>query len=145
MSLEKAKSIEAGLQTMIGSPEDMPEQAEKIRKKPFFTRVKFIISNMTIEPVLVFYILPSIMITIAVQNLNLEKACRVNLGISIEHCDALTIRNESAYDDYKRDEEQVQMLATYMTILKNTVSINTYLANLFNIYNPKVRLIISVY
>ncbi|XP_050305956.1 uncharacterized protein LOC126743064 [Anthonomus grandis grandis] len=115
MSLEKAKSIEAGLQTVIGTTEDSPSD------KPLFARLKFIFSNMTIEPVLVLYILPSIMVTIAVQNLNLEKACRVNLGISTEHCDAITVRNESAYPDYKADEERVQTLAAYMTILKNTV------------------------
>ncbi|XP_066142939.1 lysosomal proton-coupled steroid conjugate and bile acid symporter SLC46A3-like [Euwallacea fornicatus] len=120
MSLAKARSIEADLQTMIWSPERVPEVKVK-KKKSFHKKIEYLISHMTIEPTLVFYILPSMMITIAVQNLNLEKACRVNLGISIEHCDALTSGNESAYPDYKRDEEQVQTLATYMSIMKNAI------------------------
>lgn len=120
MSLEKAKSIEAGLQTMIGTPEDYPESAKKLKKKPFCAKLKFFISNITVEPVLVFYLLPSVMVTIAIQNLNLEKACRVNLGIPREHCDALTMRNSSAYSGYHQDEEEVQTLATHMQLLKNT-------------------------
>lgn len=120
--MENAKTIEAGLQ-MRATSEDLPDDKREMkRKRTFISTAKYIISHMTIEPVLVFYILPSMMITIAVQNLNLEKACRVNLGISVEHCDAIANRNELAYPDYQRDEEEVQTLATYMTILKNIVS-----------------------
>ncbi|KAF7270826.1 hypothetical protein GWI33_016233 [Rhynchophorus ferrugineus] len=118
MSLPKSKSIEAEMQTVIGQLDD---DSHGTSKKSLLEKAKYFISNMTVEPVLLFYILPSMMVTIAIQNLNLEKACRVNLAISQEHCDALTIRNVTAYSDYARDEQEVQILATNMTIVKNTV------------------------
>lgn len=120
--MEKTKSME-GLQTMIAPSEVLQE------KIPFFTKVKFLLSNITIEPTLVLYIMPSTMIILAVQNLNMEKACRVNLKIPIENCDALTNGNESSYPGYKMDEELVQTLATNMSIMKNVVSINLKLSN----------------
>ncbi|KAH1008084.1 hypothetical protein HUJ04_005228 [Dendroctonus ponderosae] len=120
--MEQAKTIEVGLQMAAETSEGLPSNEVGMkRKRTFMSSAKYMISHMTIEPVLVFYILPSMMITIAVQNLNLEKACRVNLGISAEHCDAIANRSELAYPDYQRDEEQVQTLATYMTILKNII------------------------
>lgn len=115
--MERTKSMEA-LQTMITPPEVLQE------RRSFFTKAKFLLSNITIEPTLVFYILPSTMIILAVQNLNMEKACRVNLKIPVENCDALTNGNESSYPGYKLDEERVQTLATNMSIMKNVVSIN---------------------
>lgn len=117
--MEKTKSMER-LQTMIAPPEVLQE------KIPFFTKAKFLLSNITIEPTLVFYIMPSTMITLAVQNLNMEKACRVNLRIPVENCDALTNGNESSYPGYQIDEERVQTLATNMSIMKNVVSISFF-------------------
>lgn len=55
----------------------------------------FLISNITVEPMLACYIIPSVFANLATQNLNLEKACRVNLGYSTEVCDALSARNTS--------------------------------------------------
>lgn len=57
-------------------------------------------SNITVEPLLAAYIIPSVLSTMATQNLNLEKACRVNLNYPVELCDALTRRDTLNYTKY---------------------------------------------
>lgn len=81
-------------------------------------RLKLIKDNTTVEPILACYIMPSVLASLATQNLNLEKACRVNLNFSTEICDALTLRQTENYTIY---EEQVQTLTAYMAAWKNVV------------------------
>ncbi|XP_060516999.1 uncharacterized protein LOC132696276 [Cylas formicarius] len=107
MSLEKAKSIEAGMQA-VGCD----------AKQTILEKAKYVWSNMSVEPVLFCYIMPSVMNTMATQNLSLEKSCRVNLALGVDVCDALTLRNASAY---AAEEERVQTLATSMAVWKNVI------------------------
>jgi hypothetical protein len=67
--------------------------------------------NVTIEPMLSFYIMPSVLASLATQNLNLEKACRVNLAYGDVVCDALSARNTA---NYTEEEKQVQQLVAGM-------------------------------
>lgn len=43
------------------------------------------------------YVIPSVLASLATQNLNLEKACRINLAYSNDVCDALTRRDTDNY------------------------------------------------
>lgn len=56
-----------------------------------------IIENITVEPIVGAYIMPSVLSNLATQNLNLEKACRVNMNYDQEICDALTRRETANY------------------------------------------------
>ncbi|KAJ8973809.1 hypothetical protein NQ317_014512 [Molorchus minor] len=116
MSLEKSKSIEAGLQSIIVDSE-IPDRRKKIS---LCKKIKIVATNITVEPIMFFYVLPSVMASIATQNLTLEKSCRVNLGYSDDVCDALSIRNDS-YPGYKESEEEVQKLAAHIAIFKNII------------------------
>ncbi|KAJ3641051.1 hypothetical protein Zmor_027575 [Zophobas morio] len=78
-------------------------------------RYRFFIDNITVEPMLACYIIPSVFASLATQNLNLEKACRVNLGYSKEVCDALSIRDTA---NYTKEEEAVQQLVASMGVWK---------------------------
>ncbi|CAG9856338.1 unnamed protein product [Phyllotreta striolata] len=78
-------------------------------------RYKFFIENITVEPMLACYIVPSVLASLATQNLNLEKACRVNLGYSTEVCDALTERRTA---NYTLEEREVQQLVASMGVWK---------------------------
>ncbi|CAG9822653.1 unnamed protein product [Phaedon cochleariae] len=71
--------------------------------------------NITVEPMLACYIIPSVLASLATQNLNLEKACRVNLAYPKEICDALTERRT---ENYTSIEEEVQQLVASMGIWK---------------------------
>lgn len=53
--------------------------------------------NVTVEPLLMFFIIPSMLTNLATQNLYLEKACRVSLAFNNTVCDALTARQTANY------------------------------------------------
>ncbi|KAL3278137.1 hypothetical protein HHI36_013480 [Cryptolaemus montrouzieri] len=67
---------------------------------------------------LALYIIPSVFASLATQNLNLEKACRVNLGYPTHVCDALSQRNTA---NYTKEEENVQQLVASMAIWKTVL------------------------
>lgn len=56
-------------------------------------KLKHIIANITVEPITLLYIVPALLSGLTTQNLNLEKACRVNLNYTTEVCDELAARN----------------------------------------------------
>lgn len=119
MALEKSKSIEAGLQIMV-SDETKDVELMISSQKTFCQKLKVIFTNITVEPIMMCYILPSVMSVIATQNLNLEKACRVNLQLDIDTCNALTAKNES-FVGYKIAERQVQQLVTNRAMYRNVL------------------------
>ncbi|KDR19441.1 hypothetical protein L798_06215, partial [Zootermopsis nevadensis] len=79
---------------------------------------EYFTSNITVEPMLACYIMPCVLAMLATQNLNLEKACRVNLRYDDEVCAALTARQTA---NYTEQETQVQQLVAGMTIWKTMV------------------------
>uniref|UniRef100_A0A1A9VRP7 Major facilitator superfamily (MFS) profile domain-containing protein n=1 Tax=Glossina austeni TaxID=7395 RepID=A0A1A9VRP7_GLOAU len=77
-----------------------------------------IIENITVEPIVGAYIMPSVLSNLATQNLNLEKACRVNMNYDQEICDALT-RRETA--NYTLEEETIQKMVAHMVAWKTVI------------------------
>lgn len=59
------------------------------------------------------------MASLAMQNLNLEKACRVDLGYDTDICDAMAARNKTGYS--KEEEESVQKLVATAMACKNII------------------------
>lgn len=90
----------------------------KNKKLTFIEKVKLVKANITVEPIMACYIMPSILASLATQNLNLEKVCRVNLKYSEEICDALKSRQTTNFTVY---EEQVQMYTAEIQAWKNVV------------------------
>lgn len=78
-------------------------------------KAKYLFQNITVEPMLACYIIPSVLASLATQNLNLEKACRVNLRYSDDVCAALEARQTA---NYTYEEMQVQQLVAGMSIWK---------------------------
>ncbi|KAL3275824.1 hypothetical protein HHI36_020568 [Cryptolaemus montrouzieri] len=72
-------------------------------KHGLFKRIYF---NVTVEPVVLLYILSSTMYQLTSQNLYLEKTCRVHLGYNVSVCDAMSERNESGYSSIEEAEVQ---------------------------------------
>lgn len=75
----------------------------------------FLTSNITVEPMVACYVIPSVLSSLAVQNLILEKACRVNLAYSDEVCSALAARNTTGYE---AEETAVQQMVARMQTWK---------------------------
>lgn len=99
--------------------EEIPAKPDAKNNSSFAQKLRFILTNITVEPMLVCFILPNIMAGLATQNLNLEKACRVNLKLDNEICNALSIRNSSGYN--QSDEVAVQRLVASAYVWKNVV------------------------
>ena len=63
----------------------------------FDQKMQYIWNNITLEPLVLCFVMPSMLLMLGTQNLNLEKACRVNLGYNDTVCDALTRRDTMNY------------------------------------------------
>lgn len=88
------------------------------KQMTFREKCRYFWDNITVEPVLACYIMPSVFASLATQNLNLEKACRVNLRYSKEVCDALSNRDTA---NYTAEEAAVQQLVAQMGIWKTSL------------------------
>lgn len=81
-------------------------------------RLRHHCARITVEPLLVLYVVPHIFVGLAVQNLHLELACRVNLAYSAPVCDALRARETA---NYTHEEQQVQLLVASMASWKTVL------------------------
>lgn len=82
-------------------------------KLPFFEKVSKFRTYITVEPLLACYVMPSVLASLAVQNLNLEKACRVNKNFGEDICDRLIQQNTT--NETLFEEREVQAEVAYMT------------------------------
>lgn len=82
-------------------------------------KFRHIYANITLEPMVACFVLPSMLLMLGVQNLNLEKACRVNLNYNQTVCDALRVRNTENYGD---QEVEIQRLVARMTGWKMAIN-----------------------
>lgn len=83
------------------------------RKMSFTSKAAHLARNVTVEPLLAFFQLSMIISSLTTQNLNMQKACRVNLGLGDKVCFALENKNASFYRD---EEMSVQLLVTKMML-----------------------------
>lgn len=96
----------------VAGPETNGKQwAEMVWREKY----TYIMSHITVEPMMACYIMPCVFASLATQNLSIEKACRVNLAYSNEICDALSARQTA---NYTHEEAQVQQLVASMTVWK---------------------------
>lgn len=114
MAIEKALTVEADFEEAF-----LNEKNNNNVPKTCYHRLRDFVSNITVEPVFAMYLLPSTMAGIATQNLTLEKACRINLALNEEVCDAISSRNISMYND--TDEIYVQKFVASLYAWKNIV------------------------
>lgn len=105
----------------LPSPEKIANKTSDTSSKHGFAstvaaRWRSVRNITTIEPLLAFYIVPVVIVNFAVQNLNLDKACRVNLNYSHEVCDALARRDMA---NYTLEEQEIQKLVAGMITWKS--------------------------
>ncbi|XP_045764916.1 proton-coupled folate transporter-like [Maniola jurtina] len=115
---EDTKQEEINESSPLKSGHENVQNKEKSEKISLMQRLKIIKANTTVEPILACYVMPSVLASLATQNLNLEKACLVNLNYSTEICDALKSRQTENYTEY---EERVQTLIAEIQAWKNIV------------------------
>ncbi|XP_050680090.1 proton-coupled folate transporter-like [Leptidea sinapis] len=72
-------------------------------KKSFKENFLYAVKNVTVEPVMICYVVSCVLAILTGQNLNLEKACRVNLNFTKDICDSLKSQTLEAENEYERD------------------------------------------
>lgn len=88
------------------------------RKKNFSSKFVHVMKNITVEPLLGIFQLSSVLTNLTTQNLNLQKACQVNLKLEEVVCTSLGNRNATFYKD---KEVIVQQLVSGMLIWQNII------------------------
>lgn len=86
----------------------LKKDVKELQQMTVLEKLEYIRTNITIEPALAFFVMPSVLAILAVQNLNLDKACRVNLHFGDEVCTALRLRKRA---NHTFEEDEVQKLA----------------------------------
>ncbi|CAL8124071.1 unnamed protein product [Orchesella dallaii] len=81
-------------------------------------------SLLSLEPALIAHMCSAILVIMTVQDLLLEKACRVNLGYSDQVCDALQARNTSGLEEEERKVQALMgQVLVWRTMLENAFPI----------------------
>ncbi|XP_028169297.1 proton-coupled folate transporter-like [Ostrinia furnacalis] len=100
--------------------EELPlkSEAKEVQNMSFMEKLRFVKSNVTVEPVLALFVMPSVLAMLATQNLNLDKACRVNLGFGDAVCNDLRLRKRA---NHTFEEDEVQKLIASVQAWKSVV------------------------
>lgn len=102
------------------TPDD--EDSNSWQRLGFCSKVKYVFQNITVEPLLAFFQVSSVLSTLTTQNLNLQKACRVNLKLSDDVCDGLENKNMSLYADQEvQVQQQVADMLIWQTIIQSSI------------------------
>lgn len=121
MDIESKMEKEKEDKTASENTEELPLKTEaKIDMKDMsmMEKVKYLKSNITVEPVLAFFVMPSMLAMLATQNLNLDKACRVNLRFDDTVCRDLRHRNR---ENHTFEEDEVQKLIASVNMWKSVI------------------------
>lgn len=77
------------------------------RRKYLLKKLKYVFAETTVEPCLFIYMMCTALSSFTVQNMHLEKSCRVNLNFGDEICDHIRDRNTTGLEE---ELNQVQSL-----------------------------------
>lgn len=77
--------------------DETTKPAPSKQKRNLRETIRYAWSKITLEPLVVCFVMPSMLLMLGSSNLNLEKACRVNLGYNQTVCDSLTRRETANY------------------------------------------------
>lgn len=87
----------------------------KEKSKYLLKNIKYFFRETTVEPCLFIYMMCTAISSLAVQNMHLEKACRVNLEYGDDICDRIARRNTTGLDD---EVKNVQSLVAHVVAWK---------------------------
>ncbi|XP_022901101.1 probable peptidoglycan muropeptide transporter SLC46 [Onthophagus taurus] len=79
-------------------------------------KLSYIRSVITVEPLLIFYYIPTFICGPALWNLQLEKSCRVNANYNDTVCKAIL---SASFQNYTHENDNVQAIITTMQVWQN--------------------------
>lgn len=101
-----------------GGDQDGEQDGDSWQEMGFCAKAKYIFQNITVEPLLALFQVSSVLSSLTTQNLNLQKACRVNLQMGDDVCYGLENKNITFY---AQEEVQVQKLVSDMLIWQTVI------------------------
>ncbi|KAM3961961.1 putative peptidoglycan muropeptide transporter SLC46 [Aphomia sociella] len=105
-------------QTKISEEEPLKKKTnETFEKKNFFEKICYVKSNITVEPIFAGLVIASMLSRLAVQNLNLDKACRIKLQYGDTICDELIERK----GNHTIEEAEIQKVISSIESWKSVV------------------------
>ncbi|CAH2107805.1 unnamed protein product [Euphydryas editha] len=114
--------------TKNSSPEEQPlkETTETLKKesfeqRSFIEKIWLIKSNISVEPVLAGLIIPSMLARLAIQNLNLDKACRVRLNYTDEICDSFIERKGNLTFYEGEVQKVISNIETWKSVVQTAI------------------------
>ncbi|CAG9564019.1 unnamed protein product [Danaus chrysippus] len=87
----------------------------RAKTKSFLKHFKYLLCETTVEPCLFFYMMCTALSSFTVQNMHLEKSCRINLKLGDEVCDRIRDRNTTGLE---LELNQVQSLVAQVVAWK---------------------------
>ncbi|CAH0727978.1 unnamed protein product, partial [Brenthis ino] len=111
------------------SPEAQPLKEENVRKenfenKNFFQKLWYLKRNITVEPIMAGLIISSMLSRLVVQNLNLDKACRVRLNYTNDICDSLIKQKEGNFTLYEGEVQKIiSSIEAWKSIVQTAIPI----------------------
>ncbi|CAH2075033.1 unnamed protein product, partial [Iphiclides podalirius] len=115
MNNETSKNVECVVEEVLVKPIDTVDLNAMTRKE----KMKYVKSNITVEPILTLFMVPSVLTLLAAQNLYIDKACRVNLQFGDEVCMDLRLRKT---DNHTSQEIEVQKLIASVQSWRSVVN-----------------------
>ncbi|CAH2235029.1 jg1299 [Pararge aegeria aegeria] len=91
------------------------EETWREKSKILLKQIRYLFREITVEPCLFVYMLCTALSSLAVQNMHLEKSCRVNCAFSEEVCDRIRDRNTTGLTF---EQTQVQSLVAKVVAWK---------------------------
>lgn len=110
-------SVSMDMEAKKTDPDDDQDSADW-REMGFCSKTKYVFKNITVEPLLALFQVSSVLSSLTTQNLNLQKACRVNLRLDDTVCYGLENKNVSLYAN---EEVQVQQLVADMLVWQTVI------------------------
>lgn len=89
--------------------------------KGFLEKLRYIKQNITVEPIFVGLIIPSMLARIAIQNLNLDKTCRVKLNFGDEICDALIDRKGNLTYNEGEVQKVISAIESWKSVIQTAI------------------------
>ncbi|KAM3961920.1 LOW QUALITY PROTEIN: putative peptidoglycan muropeptide transporter SLC46 [Aphomia sociella] len=117
--MDKPEKVEMRTQGDTGEVSPLKSETDKaVQNMTLIEKIRYAKSNITVEPVLALFVMPSVLAMLATQNLNLDKACRVNLGFGDSICEDLRLRKRA---NHTFEEDEVQKLIASVQAWKSVV------------------------
>ncbi|XP_072942586.1 lysosomal proton-coupled steroid conjugate and bile acid symporter SLC46A3-like isoform X2 [Epargyreus clarus] len=87
--------------------DNIEKRSWREKSKGFIKQIKYFFRETTVEPCLFIYMMSTAISSLAVQNMHLEKSCRVNFEFGDDICDRIRDRNTTGLEE---EMKQVQTL-----------------------------------